>query len=77
MENIMDNVGIYLGTTPDSIKASQEAIMAILEARTDEKTKRAALKTLQSVSGSPSGNSISNCHIIMGIRNNVCNWRLL
>ena len=73
----MDNVGIYLGTTPDSIKASQEAIMAILEARTDEKTKRAALKTLQSVSGSPSGNSISNCHIIMGIRNNVCNWRLL
>lgn len=62
----MDSVGIYVGTSPDTIRNTGNAIMDILQCpHTDEKTKQIALKTMASVGGSPSGNSISNCHIQM------------
>lgn len=63
----MDNVGLYLGgSSPESVESSSKAIMDILSApHVDEKTKRIALKTLGSMNGSPSGNSISGCNIHM------------
>jgi len=62
----MESVGIYVGTSPDTIRNTGNAIMDILQCpHTDEKTKQIALKTMGSIGGSPSGNSISNCHISM------------
>jgi hypothetical protein len=61
----MENVGIYVGTTPETIKSTEEAIIAILGARADEKTKRVALEVLRHASGSPSDISINNCSIEM------------
>ena len=62
----MDNVGIYVGTAPKTVKAAHKAIIKILtSSNTDEKTKQIALKALSTIAGPPNGASISNTNINM------------
>lgn len=57
-----EKIGIKIGQSSEVVDAAKDAVMAILEARADQKTIRAALKSFtQSVS--ISGITVSGCTI--------------
>ena len=60
----MNNVGIYVGTVPETVVEVKKSIMEILNARCDQETMRAALAIL-GVSVSSGNTSINNCNLDM------------
>jgi len=57
----MDNVGVYIGTSPGTVEAAHKSILEILTSpHTDERTKRVALKALSAIAGPPVGATVTN-----------------
>lgn len=62
----MSNIGIYVGTSPEAVRAVADTILRILNARVDQKTIRQALSILEKSTAAPSHTHLNNCNIDMG-----------
>ena len=65
----MENVGIYIGTPSETVKAAAKSVMEILNCSgTDEKTKQMAIKCLGAIAGSPQHTTISHVNLNMAYK---------
>lgn len=69
-----EKIGIKIGHDPETVSATKDAVMAILEARADQKTIRAALKAF-SESLSISNLTVSGCNLNMAEDHSTHNHR--